>query len=326
MNSVLDELLANVPDDMPPFMESVSALHPLKLEHQAALYYGNQQRIGIPSAPGKVWVRANRSRLRVWLATNLDLQWGKIASKVEQGAEKVTVTFRDGSSATGDVLVGADGMHSIVREHVLGRSNEEILRNLPISTITGETTLSEDAFLRQLENAHSVSLSGITFVDDMSPEDRLALARKITEHFDPKLKTLLDNTKPEGVNPAPWLPKDGVIEAIPVSRITLFGDAAHPTSPFRGEGGVHALRDAVYLGKFLGQLRTADTASIHEAFTAYQEEMVPRGASVVRGARAQVDLYYKDLAKVRMLGQQAVGLPKERMEMGTDGIRSIVLE
>jgi 2-polyprenyl-6-methoxyphenol hydroxylase-like FAD-dependent oxidoreductase len=55
----------------------------------------------------------NRPRLRNYLATNLNINWGKHLISVEEDDSSVTVRFADGTSATGDVLVGADGVNSV---------------------------------------------------------------------------------------------------------------------------------------------------------------------------------------------------------------------
>ena len=57
-------------------------------------------------------VRADRSKLRNWLATSLDIQWNKKFVRYEEDANSVTVHFEDGSTATGDIIVGADGQMS----------------------------------------------------------------------------------------------------------------------------------------------------------------------------------------------------------------------
>lgn len=63
--------------------------------------------------PLGLWIRANRSKLRVWLSTGLDIKWGKkcVDFEVRDGGG-VKVIFEDGTAAEGDVLVGADGTNS----------------------------------------------------------------------------------------------------------------------------------------------------------------------------------------------------------------------
>lgn len=49
---------------------------------------------------------------------------GKRLVHVEDDRRQVTARFEDGSTVTGDVLIGADGVHSTVRDYVLGRPTE----------------------------------------------------------------------------------------------------------------------------------------------------------------------------------------------------------
>ena len=58
-------------------------------------------------------IRANRSRLRDWLATNIKVNWENKITGIEENGTSVTLHFADGPSATGDVLVGADGVSSM---------------------------------------------------------------------------------------------------------------------------------------------------------------------------------------------------------------------
>ncbi|KAK3376288.1 hypothetical protein B0T24DRAFT_591963 [Lasiosphaeria ovina] len=57
-------------------------------------------------------IRANRLRLREVLSTNVEVHWAKPAVRIEEGDDKVTVFFEEGTSASGGVLVGADGTFS----------------------------------------------------------------------------------------------------------------------------------------------------------------------------------------------------------------------
>lgn len=60
-------------------------------------------------------IRAERRRLRDWLATNIPVHWGRRVTRIEQDNDGVTVYFEDGASARGDILVGADGINSVGR-------------------------------------------------------------------------------------------------------------------------------------------------------------------------------------------------------------------
>lgn len=58
-------------------------------------------------------IRAERRRLRDWLKTNIPVQWGRRVTRIEHDNDGVSAYFKDGSSAKGDILVGADGINSV---------------------------------------------------------------------------------------------------------------------------------------------------------------------------------------------------------------------
>ncbi len=140
------------------------------------MYHIGDRRVGVEDTPQTPCVRANRLRLREFLSTNVRVNWGKRAVRIDQDAEKVTVWFEDGTTARGDVLVGADGTFSAgkwrtlwayselpaescmlidtlspsVREYVLQKANSEVLQAIDEAIILGNVTLSGAAFERQL--------------------------------------------------------------------------------------------------------------------------------------------------------------------------------
>ena len=63
----------------------------------------------VEDTPETPCVRVNRQRLFKVLSTNIPIQWGKQAVRVEESEENVTVFFADGTSASGDLLIGVDG-------------------------------------------------------------------------------------------------------------------------------------------------------------------------------------------------------------------------
>lgn len=109
---MLDELDASIPDDMPS-RDFVNHLLPLKYNYEFAWYKPNRtHRLGVRDDGSGKFIRANRTRLRQWLATNMPVQYGKHAVRIEEKNNIVTVHFADGTSATGDILVGAEGPYS----------------------------------------------------------------------------------------------------------------------------------------------------------------------------------------------------------------------
>lgn len=78
----------------------------------------------IGTVPTKIITRVSRSKLRRFLTEgeDLDIEYSKILSTIQadRAAGIVRVTFTDGTSATGNQLIGADGSRSVVRKYLLG--------------------------------------------------------------------------------------------------------------------------------------------------------------------------------------------------------------
>ncbi|KAI0896820.1 FAD/NAD(P)-binding domain-containing protein [Annulohypoxylon nitens] len=363
MHSVLDELFKAFPDDMPNFRDTVHHLNPLNLETQVVFYFHND-RLGTECSPSTPTLRANRLLLRKWLSTHINVQYGRVASQVGRVGDKMVVTFKNGTTATGDLVVGADGANSIVREHVLGKPNKEVLRNVPISSITGEITLSGELFARQLEIAHSMAIIPITTgdmwnnlfmgltkvapdgqsgeffwvvswhdplaqqtgrvtVSTLSRDERLELAKKMTSHMDPKFRRVIEETTAAGIRDIGWVPTDCHLDEIPLGRATLLGDAVHLMMPYKAEGGIHAMRDALHLGKLLSELESSDDAALNRLLTTFYGEMLPRGAEAVELSRYFQHNFRKDKTGVRAWGHPVRSLPDERLEIGPEGVRSV---
>lgn len=114
LRSVLKDLKNAFPDDLPP-IETTSHLNPLSLPAQLCFYDGTAEpgkRAFVESSFEHPVLRANRQKLREWLTTNINVEWGKRTSQIEQDENGVKLTFEDGDVAEGDVLVGADGVGS----------------------------------------------------------------------------------------------------------------------------------------------------------------------------------------------------------------------
>lgn len=113
LHTMLEDLHASMPDDMPDF-GMVNHLNPLKLMPEIAFYDGpDGDKLGYRDNGAGHWVRANRARLRDWLSTKINVQFNKQAVRIEEDdSNGVTVHFKDGSNVHGDIVVGAEGVHS----------------------------------------------------------------------------------------------------------------------------------------------------------------------------------------------------------------------
>ncbi|ORY95426.1 hypothetical protein BCR43DRAFT_525162 [Syncephalastrum racemosum] len=74
-------------------------------------------------------------------------------------------------------------------------------------------------------------------------------------------------------------------------RICIIGDAAHCMTPNRGDGGNHAMIDAVKLGQALGKMYQGQ-ASLADILEGYEEEMISRASAAVLASREATKLYH----------------------------------
>ncbi|KAI0967317.1 putative monooxygenase [Xylaria arbuscula] len=152
-------LLADLKASMPEDMGSIDQTnHLLPLRHLPAqfVFYDVDKphmRAGVNDDDDGHIVRANRQRLRDWLRQFIPVQYNKRVVRIDEGEEKVILLFADGTSASGDILVGAEGTRSAVRKHIL--HDQDVLKPLPVGSLVGEIELTGKDFARQLELGHS---------------------------------------------------------------------------------------------------------------------------------------------------------------------------
>ncbi|KAI2781454.1 putative monooxygenase [Daldinia loculata] len=358
LHTMLEELDTSIPDDMPS-RDFVNHLLPLKYNYECAWYrHDRTKKLGVRDDGSGKFIRANRVRLRKWLATNMPIQYGKHAVRIEEHDDSVTVYFEDGTSATGDILIGADGPYSPTRKYLLG--GKDVIRKPRQGVINGEIILSGRDMEEQLQIGCScylvdASLTGeapsFLFVglseafpdgksgkyffnlfwrDDeatkkdfwtysASSEKLYETALEKTKHLPAKFRSIVEKTGPEGMKNPPLhiytLTMDP--ELLPKGRITLLGDAAHCMPSFRGEGGFHALLDALKLGKILAQLRANNTDEIKRVLGDYQDEMIERGSKAAEWSTTAFDEAWsgEDAGPHIIWGLPVVPLPDEKVTL-----------
>jgi 2-polyprenyl-6-methoxyphenol hydroxylase-like FAD-dependent oxidoreductase len=95
------------------------------------------------------WHRLRRSKLRSLMATDITIKYNKCLTNISYTSTTVTASFEDGTTATGRILIGADGARSPVRRLIADPDAAQITR-LPYAAtfIQARYTRSQALFLR----------------------------------------------------------------------------------------------------------------------------------------------------------------------------------
>lgn len=265
--------------------------------------YGNPKEFGQPSLSMK------RATLFEALAEEvkrqkIDVQYEKRVVSISETPDKVTVHFADGSKAEGDLLVGADGVHSMVRKHILpdGPNPEYV----GIIGIGGFVPVSSLPSLPQNEYealTYTFGPKGF-FGWGGSDKDTVMWWANLpqTKEFTPEELSNLDwdVVKSDMLSRYSGYPKP--IEAAITNTTSLFrvniydilslphwhkgrsvliGDAAHAVSPNAGQGASMALEDTIYLARLLRDAR----GDYQKAFTQFENDRRERVEAIVAEGR-----------------------------------------
>jgi salicylate hydroxylase len=222
---------------------------------------------------------------------------------LSQSPERVIATFTNGRTVESDALVGCDGATSRVRANVFGdevvnytgqvafRSLMPMaqvpaeIRERPFSMFVGKKRVFMHYPLRHrtVMNVLGVGRSPSWQEEGWRiPGEVEEFANLYNDLYPPALQLI------RAISPGSLF-KWGLRDREPLQnyskgRITTLGDAAHPMSPFLGQGACMAIEDAMVLG------RAFDAAStIQESFAIYEGTRKERANGVQLASRQQAD-------------------------------------
>jgi 2-polyprenyl-6-methoxyphenol hydroxylase-like FAD-dependent oxidoreductase len=195
-----------------------------------------------------------------------DVLRAKTLASLTQNADGVTATFADGETVRARYVVGADGMHSTVREQAgigfRGGSYEH-------SFVLADVRLTGDAPTDEVRLFWAAE--GLTVVAPL-PDGSFRIVAPVDDAPEQPsrgfIQTLLDARGPGGltVTDVTWGSRfrihHRVADAYRAGRILLAGDAAHVHSPAGGQGMNLGIQDAIVLADALTTAVTGDLALI----------------------------------------------------------------
>jgi salicylate hydroxylase len=227
---------------------------------------------------------------------------GKRLSGFSASGAGVRLDFADGERAEADVLVGADGIHSVIRGTLTepvppAHSGLCAFRALVPAAEAPELACRPAQVVWLGPGRHVVhypvsrgdliNLVAIAPAGDYTTESWTATATVEEflaefECWDDRLTRLIKAS----VRPGRW----ALLVRQPLSRwtsgpVTVLGDAAHPMLPFLGQGAAQAFEDAAVLASCLAHGQ-ADPA---RALSRYESERIGRASRVQQGSNARTD-------------------------------------
>ena len=206
-------------------------------------------------------------------------------SNYKQQDDKVIATFANGDAVTADFLIGADGIHSDVRLQLLN-DGDPIYQGYTVwRGISPEIP-------NAIPPAAAIELHGCGKRFGMGPVGRGRLGWWATANnagtddlsslfagWYPPVVQLIEATAKASVLKTRALDRDP-IKKWGSGRMTLLGDAIHPTTPNLGQGGCLAMEDALVLARCFEK-----RGAVEEALRDYERLRYQRTAAITRYSR-----------------------------------------
>jgi salicylate hydroxylase len=225
---------------------------------------------------------------------------GHRVEEIDIAGTKPRIRFANGVTRDVDVLIGADGIHSLTRMALFGAENPQFTGLVSYRAVVDRSKLdlpNLDAFTKwwgptpdlqivtfPLNHGRETFVFATTSQDDWRHESwtmpgDVGELRATYRAFHPEARALLDAC--ESVTKSALY----VREPLPVwsvGRVTLLGDACHPMVPFMAQGACMAIEDAAVLGRALAG---AEDGNIETALARYERARRDRTARVQIGSR-----------------------------------------
>ncbi|MEK6370040.1 MAG: FAD-dependent monooxygenase [Burkholderia gladioli] len=222
------------------------------------------------------------------------IAFGRKLTAIEDTGSEVRLSFDDGTVETADIAIGADGVNSRLREHLLGAEPPRytgyvahravfpasLLDNKPydmcVKWWSGDrhmmvyyVTEKRDEYYYVTGVPQAEWPAGVSMVDSSREEMREAF-----DGFHPDIQHLIDVS--------PSITKWPLLERDPLplwsrGRLVLLGDACHPMKPHMAQGAAMAIEDAAMLARCLDEVGIADYAN---AFALYEANRAARASKV----------------------------------------------
>lgn len=215
---------------------------------------------------------------------------------LDPSAEGVRMTFTNGETAEADAVIGADGVHSVVREIMLGKEEPRWTGRVAYRTVFPTALLNGTAaepcvkwwgpdrhIVSYFVNPRRDELYFVTStpepdfnIESWSAKGDLATLRAAYDTFHPRVRAILAA--------CPDVHKWALVERDPLprwtqGRVTLLGDACHPMTPYMAQGASTSIEDGAVLSRCLAGVGRDGVAA---ALLRYEATRKPRTSRIQR--------------------------------------------
>jgi 6-hydroxynicotinate 3-monooxygenase len=288
---------------------------------------------------GGLYLGIHRGDLHAVLAQAVSpstIVFNRRLARLEEMNHVIRLVFENGMTADADIVIGADGIHSKVREYVLGTEPLRFVRAVAYRTIFPTERLHGFQMPdctkwwgrdRHILPYFMTSKRDEVYVIGVVPEagwDREDASRPSTREefislfagFHEDLHHVLEGAGDVSVWPIYDRERNDKWSG---GRVVLLGDACHPMRPYMGGGGAMAVEDGAILARCLAAFD--DPA---DAFRCYEATRIPRVADVQRisienswmAGPTETDWYYGYDPCTAPLDQAHNGPPKQEIANG----------
>lgn len=229
-----------------------------------------------------------------------------------EGDAGITATLADGTKRLADVLIGADGIHSAIRNQLLEPETPTFTGNVAWRSVVPVDRLGADipdptacawmgrgkhAVTYLLRGGELANLVAVVESDDWTKESwnepgRREDALKEFAGWHPIVTRLIKESD--------TLFRWALFDRPPLKRwtegrVAILGDAAHPMLPFMAQGAAMAIEDAWVLSAQL-----ASEQPVSDALKSYERNRFGRASGVQAGSRANASTFHKRSALQRL--------------------------
>jgi 3-hydroxybenzoate 6-monooxygenase len=253
----------------------------------------------------------------------IDLRTSHSVTRFEQSGDAVTVFCKGHTPIKGEALIGADGLHSNIRQQIVGDGEPLVSGHTTYRSVIPVEQMPEDlrwnaATLWAGPKCHIVHypLKGwklfnlvVTYHRDVTeavaglPVSKDEV-RQGFEHIHPKAQQVIEH----GNDWKLWVLCDrDPVENWVDGRVALLGDAAHPMLQYFAQGACMAMEDAVALSHCIGS-----HDDLEDALQDYQKRRIVKTARVQMNSRLIGDyIYHPDGAQAAVRDHIMQGMTPE---------------